>query len=146
MEKVTWHGEYAGMVALTLGGGSCFVIRFANQVVTGAEEIFETLTNIRNMLAGEHADERLVHVVENLQCCAFAKRGVMIRVSGSFVVGTHFVPTGVSLLHFLSMWGSACCLEEIWGSITGDSISMDHLVHASMGRLTYGADLTICIV
>jgi hypothetical protein len=82
------------MVALTLGGGYCFVIRFANQVVTGAEEIFETLTNIRNMLAGEHADERLVHVVENLQCCAFAKRGVMIRVSGSFVVGTHFVPTG----------------------------------------------------
>ncbi|KAH8943714.1 hypothetical protein BDL97_13G068700 [Sphagnum fallax] len=69
-------------------------LTFANQVVTGAEEIFETLTNIRNMLAGEHADERLVHVVENLQCCAFAKRGVMIRVSGSFVVGTHFVPTG----------------------------------------------------
>ncbi len=124
MEKVTWHGEYAGIVALTLGGGYCFVIRFANQVVTGAEEIFETLTNIRNMLAGEHADERLVHVVENLQCCAFAKRGVMIRVSGSFVVGTHFVPTGISLLHFLSLWVSACCLEEIRGSITGDSKSL----------------------
>jgi hypothetical protein len=69
--------------------------RFANQVVTGADEIFKTLTNIRNMLAGERAEERLVHVVENLQCCAFAKRGIMIRVSGTFVVGTHFVPTGL---------------------------------------------------
>lgn len=69
---------------------------FANQVVTGADEIFKTLTNIRNMLAGERAEERLVHVVENLQCCAFAKRGVMTRVSGTFVVGTHFVPTGLS--------------------------------------------------
>uniref|UniRef100_A0A7I4C9W3 mitogen-activated protein kinase kinase n=1 Tax=Physcomitrium patens TaxID=3218 RepID=A0A7I4C9W3_PHYPA len=69
-------------------------LSFGNQIVTGAEEIFTTLTNIRNMLAGERAEERLVHVVENLQCCAFAKRGVMIRVSGTFVVGTHFVPTG----------------------------------------------------
>lgn len=68
--------------------------RFSNQAVTGAEEIFTTLSNIRSMLAGERAEERLVHVVENLQCCAFAKRGVMIRVSGTFVVGTHFVPTG----------------------------------------------------
>lgn len=51
------------------------------------------------MLAGERAEERLVHVVENLQCCAFAKRGVMIRVSGTFVVGTHFVPTGL-INHF----------------------------------------------
>lgn len=64
-------------------------------MVTGAEEIFKTLNNIRNMLAGERAEERLVHVVENLQCCAFSKRGVMIRVSGTFVVGTHFVPTGL---------------------------------------------------
>ena len=68
--------------------------RFANQVVTGAEEIFKTLSNIRGMLAGERTEERLVHVVENLQCCAFAKRGVMIRVSGAFVIGTQFVPTG----------------------------------------------------
>ncbi|XP_024402885.1 mitogen-activated protein kinase kinase 3 [Physcomitrium patens] len=69
-------------------------LSFVNQVVTGADEIYNTLTNIRSMLAGERAEERLVHVVENLQCCAFAKRGVMIRVSGTFVVGTHFVPTG----------------------------------------------------
>ena len=71
-----------------------FCHRFANQVVTGAEEIFKTLSNIRGMLAGERTEERLVHVVENLQCCAFAKRGVMIRVSGVFVIGTQFVPTG----------------------------------------------------
>lgn len=80
--------------------------------MTGAEEIFTTLTNIRNMLAGERAEERLVHVVENLQCCAFAKRGVMIRVSGTFVVGTHFVPTGLQ-------WPPSCslftlCLLEIF--------------------------------
>ena len=62
--------------------------------MTGAEEIFKTLSNIRGMLAGERTEERLVHVVENLQCCAFAKRGVMIRVSGAFVIGTQFVPTG----------------------------------------------------
>ncbi|CAM6128999.1 unnamed protein product [Calypogeia fissa] len=68
-------------------------LSFANQVVNG-DEIFETLTDIRNMLAGERPEERLVHVIESLQCCAFAKRGIMIRVSGFFVVGTHFVPTG----------------------------------------------------
>lgn len=45
------------------------------------------------MLAAS-GEERLVHVVENLQCCAYAKRGVMIRVSGCFVMGTHFVPSG----------------------------------------------------
>ncbi|BBM99293.1 mitogen-activated protein kinase kinase 3 [Marchantia polymorpha subsp. ruderalis] len=68
-------------------------LSFANQVVSG-DDIFDTLTEIRNMLAGERPEERLVHVIENLSCCAYSKRGIMIRVAGFFVVGTHFVPTG----------------------------------------------------
>ncbi|KAH7284485.1 hypothetical protein KP509_34G056300 [Ceratopteris richardii] len=67
---------------------------FGNQMIIGAEDIFTTLSNIRQMLIGENIDDRLVHVVENLQCCAYAERGVMIRASGSFVIGTHFIPTG----------------------------------------------------
>eukprot|EP00249_Psilotum_nudum_P011742 c23354_g1_i2 orf=282-1841(+) len=70
------------------------VLIFGDQVVIGGEEIFNTLSSIRRMLIGEQMDERLVHVVENLQCCGYAKHGVMIRVSGSFVIGTHFIPTG----------------------------------------------------
>lgn len=77
--------------------------------MTGAEEIFKTLNNIRNMLAGERPEERLVHVVENLQCCAFSKRGVMIRVSGTFVVGTHFVPTGFVQFPGLGRVGGCVC-------------------------------------
>lgn len=69
-------------------------LTFGNQVIVGAEDIFSTLSSIRKMLIGEQTDDKLVHVVENLQCCAYAKRGVMIRVSGSFVPGTHFIPTG----------------------------------------------------
>ena len=63
-------------------------------MIIGSEDIYTTLSSIRRMLIGENCDERLVHVVENLQCCAYAKRGVMIRASGSFVIGTHFIPTG----------------------------------------------------
>ncbi|XP_024530529.1 mitogen-activated protein kinase kinase 3 isoform X1 [Selaginella moellendorffii] len=66
---------------------------FANQTVCGLDQVFTTLTDIRNMLAGERAEERLVHVVENLQCCAYSKRGIVIRVSGAFVLGSHFIPT-----------------------------------------------------
>eukprot|EP00246_Nothoceros_aenigmaticus_P011500 TRINITY_DN3148_c0_g1_i1.p1 TRINITY_DN3148_c0_g1~~TRINITY_DN3148_c0_g1_i1.p1 ORF type:complete len:522 (+),score=71.95 TRINITY_DN3148_c0_g1_i1:133-1698(+) len=69
-------------------------LSFSTQLVTGQDEIFSTLCSIRSMLAAEQGEERLVHVVENLQCCAYAKRGVMIRVSGCFVMGTHFVPSG----------------------------------------------------
>eukprot|EP00250_Pteridium_aquilinum_P008808 c18222_g1_i1 orf=806-2419(-) len=69
-------------------------LTFGNQMIIGAEDIFTTLSSIRQMLIGENTDDRLVHVVENLQCCAYAKRGVLIRASGSFVIGTHFIPTG----------------------------------------------------
>ena len=46
------------------------------------------------MLVGDSPDERLVHVVENLQCCVHGQHGIVIRVSGSFVLGGHFIPTG----------------------------------------------------
>ncbi|KAJ7553324.1 hypothetical protein O6H91_06G093300 [Diphasiastrum complanatum] len=68
-------------------------LTFSNQTAVGAEDIFVSLSNIRDMLAGDRPEERLVHFVENLQCCAYSKRGIMIRVSGSLVLGTHFIPT-----------------------------------------------------
>ncbi|KAL2651769.1 hypothetical protein R1flu_019897 [Riccia fluitans] len=68
-------------------------LSFAHQTKTG-DEIFSTLSEIRSHLAGQRPEERLVHVIEDLSCCAYSKRGIMIRVAGFFVVGTHFVPTG----------------------------------------------------
>eukprot|EP01018_Ginkgo_biloba_P009806 Gb_15642 [translate_table: standard] len=73
---------------------SCLGFSYANQVAVGANDIFSTLSRIHSMLAGDRPDERLVHMVENLQCCAYGQHGVVIRVSGSFVLGGHFIPTG----------------------------------------------------
>jgi len=67
---------------------------YANQVAVGANDIFNTLSRIHSMLVGDSPDERLVHVVENLQCCVYEQHGVVIRVSGSFVLGGQFIPTG----------------------------------------------------
>lgn len=70
-------------------------LMFGHRVYTGGEQIFTTLTSIRNMMSGEQKSERLVHTVENLECCAYGRRGVMVRVSGALVVGRHFIaPVG----------------------------------------------------
>uniref|UniRef100_A0A0D6R9W7 mitogen-activated protein kinase kinase n=1 Tax=Araucaria cunninghamii TaxID=56994 RepID=A0A0D6R9W7_ARACU len=69
-------------------------LSYANQVVVGANDIFNTLSRIRSTLAGDCPAERLVHTVENLQCCAYGQHGIVIRVSGSFVLGSQFMPTG----------------------------------------------------
>lgn len=68
------------------------------------------LINIRNMLVGECVEERLVYVVENLQCCVFVKCGVMICVLGIFVVGIYFVLIGLQWL-FLCLLFIFCFLE-----------------------------------
>lgn len=52
------------------------------------------MTNIRSTLAGDWPPERLVHVVEKLQCRAHGEHAVAIRVSGSFVIGNQFLICG----------------------------------------------------
>lgn len=69
-------------------------LMFGHRVYTGGQQIFATLTSIRSMMAGEQKSERLVHTIDNLECCAYGRRGVMIRVSGSLVVGRAFIPPG----------------------------------------------------
>lgn len=73
-------------------------LAFGDHVYNGAPAIFRTLTTIRSMLRrGEVPGEKLVHTVDNLECCAYGRRGVMVRVSGSLVIGTRFVPPGDSM-------------------------------------------------
>jgi len=79
--------------------GFAWACRFGQRVYTGAEEIFATLTSIRGMMmAGEPSQsqgtgssaaktEKLVHTIDNLECCWKGKKGILIRVSGSLVVG-----------------------------------------------------------
>lgn len=69
-------------------------LTFSEQTYKGPEKIFATLTRIRDTLAGEQRGERIVHAVDNMECCAFGRRGLMIRVSGSLVIGQGFVPPG----------------------------------------------------
>ncbi|GAV70235.1 Pkinase domain-containing protein [Cephalotus follicularis] len=72
--------------------GSTF--SFSGKISTGQNEIFATLTDIRSTLAGDWPPERLVHVVEKLQCRAYGQDGVAIRVSGSFIIGNQFLICG----------------------------------------------------
>ncbi|KAF5207643.1 Mitogen-activated protein kinase kinase [Thalictrum thalictroides] len=67
---------------------------FSDQCSTGPSEIFASLSNIRKMLAGDWPPERLVHVVEKLQCRAHGQDGVAIRVSGSLIIGNQFLICG----------------------------------------------------
>ncbi|XP_077253552.1 mitogen-activated protein kinase kinase 3 [Tasmannia lanceolata] len=67
---------------------------FAEKVHVGPNDIFTTLSNTRRTLAGDRPHEKLVHVVENLQCRAHGQDGVAIRVSGSFIIGTQFLICG----------------------------------------------------
>ncbi|PIA51761.1 hypothetical protein AQUCO_01100558v1 [Aquilegia coerulea] len=67
---------------------------FSEKHYTGPSEVFASLSNIRKMLAGDWPPERLVHVVEKLQCRAHGQDGVAIRVSGSLIIGNQFLICG----------------------------------------------------
>eukprot|EP00850_Spirogloea_muscicola_P006935 SM000034S12689 [mRNA] locus=s34:188028:191701:+ [translate_table: standard] len=67
---------------------------FANQRNEGATRIFTLLTQVRNQLAGPRPGERLVHTVEFLDCRPDGRYGLQVRVIGSLVAGTHFIPAG----------------------------------------------------
>ncbi|KAK9272499.1 hypothetical protein L1049_002872 [Liquidambar formosana] len=72
--------------------GSTF--SFSGKHSVGPNDIFATLSNIRSTLAGDWPHERLVHVVEKLQCRAHGQDGIAIRVSGSFIIGNQFLICG----------------------------------------------------
>lgn len=71
-----------------------WLLSFGGKEFIGPNNIFATLSNIRKTLAGEWPPEKLVHVVEKLQCRANGQDGVAIRVSGSFIVGNQFLICG----------------------------------------------------
>ena len=52
------------------------------------------MSNIRRTLDGDWPPEKLVHVVENLQCQGHGENGLAIRVTGSFIVGNQFLICG----------------------------------------------------
>ncbi|KAK6913079.1 hypothetical protein RJ641_022680 [Dillenia turbinata] len=67
---------------------------FSGKQSTGPNDIFTALSNIRRTLAGDWPPDKLVHVVETVQCRAHGQDGVAIRVSGSFIVGNQFLICG----------------------------------------------------
>ncbi|XP_020533156.1 mitogen-activated protein kinase kinase 3 isoform X1 [Jatropha curcas] len=73
------------------------IFSFSGKQSVGPKDIFATLSNIRSTLAGDWPPERLVHVVEKLQCRAHGQDGVAIRVSGSFIIGNQFLICGDGL-------------------------------------------------
>ncbi|XP_057983671.1 mitogen-activated protein kinase kinase 3 [Malania oleifera] len=75
--------------------GSTF--SFSGKQSVGPNDIFTNLSHLRNTLAGDWPPERLVHVVEKLQCRAHGQDGVAIRVSGSFIIGNQFLICGEGL-------------------------------------------------
>lgn len=70
------------------------IFSFSGNEHVGPNNIFSTLSNIRTTLAGDWPAEKLVHVVEKLQCRAHGEDGIAIRVSGSFIVGNQFLICG----------------------------------------------------
>ncbi|KAM7509169.1 hypothetical protein LguiA_019622 [Lonicera macranthoides] len=70
------------------------IFSFSGKEHVGPNNIFTNLSSIRSTLAGEWPPEKLVHVVEKLQCRANGQDGVAIRVSGSFIVGNQFLICG----------------------------------------------------
>ncbi|KAL6583809.1 Mitogen-activated protein kinase kinase 3 [Orobanche minor] len=70
------------------------VFSFGGKESVGPDDIFSALSNIRGTLAGKRPSQKLVHVVEKLQCRAHGEDGVVIRVSGSFIVGNQFLICG----------------------------------------------------
>lgn len=70
------------------------VFSFSGKESIGSNDIFKALSSIRTTLAGDWPPEKLVHIVEKLQCRAHGKDGVAIRVSGSFIIGNQFLICG----------------------------------------------------
>ncbi|KAL3628821.1 Mitogen-activated protein kinase kinase 3 [Castilleja foliolosa] len=70
------------------------VFSFGGKESVGQEDIFSTLSDIRRTLVGKWSSQKLVHVVEKLQCRAYGPNGIAIRVSGSFIVGNQFLICG----------------------------------------------------
>lgn len=68
-------------------------LSFYEKTSVGSNDIFTTLSGIRNTLTGTRPHEKLVHVVEKLQCRAY-DNALAIRVSGSFIIGNHFLICG----------------------------------------------------
>ncbi|TKY61129.1 Mitogen-activated protein kinase kinase 3 [Spatholobus suberectus] len=60
----------------------------------GPSNIFASLSSIRTILVGDWPPERLVHVVERLQCRAHSENGVAMWVSRSFIIGNQFLVCG----------------------------------------------------
>ncbi|XP_042480791.1 mitogen-activated protein kinase kinase 3 [Macadamia integrifolia] len=67
---------------------------FSEKISVGPNDIFATLSNLRRTLAGDWPTERLVHVVEKLQCRAHGQYGIAVRVLGSFIIGNQFLICG----------------------------------------------------
>ncbi|KAB2055986.1 hypothetical protein E1A91_A11G075500v1 [Gossypium mustelinum] len=70
---------------------------FSGKQFVGPNDIHAKLSSIRGTLAGDWPPEKLVHVVEKLQCRAHGQDGVAIRVSGSFIIGNQFLICGDGL-------------------------------------------------
>ncbi|GFP92348.1 mitogen-activated protein kinase kinase 3 [Phtheirospermum japonicum] len=70
------------------------VFSFGGKESVGQDDIFSTLSNIRKTLTGKWVSQKLVHVVEKLQCRAHSQNGIAIRMSGSFIVGNQFLICG----------------------------------------------------
>ncbi|KAL5717738.1 mitogen-activated protein kinase kinase [Ranunculus cassubicifolius] len=67
---------------------------FSEKRDIGPNDISASLSKVRTTLAGDWPPERLVHVVEKLQCRVHGPDGNAIRVSGSFIVGNQFLICG----------------------------------------------------
>lgn len=72
-------------------------LSFSGKQYVGPSDIFGRLSTIRRTLAGDWPADRLVHVVEKLQCRAHGRDGIAIRVYGSFIIGNQFLICGDGL-------------------------------------------------
>ncbi|KAL7098548.1 hypothetical protein ACP275_09G023900 [Erythranthe tilingii] len=70
------------------------VLSFGGKDYVGPDDIFTNLSNIRRKLAGNWGSQKLVHVVEKLQCRGHGQNGIAFRVTGSFIVGNQFLICG----------------------------------------------------
>ncbi|XP_028789274.1 mitogen-activated protein kinase kinase 3 [Neltuma alba] len=70
------------------------IFSFSGKQYVGPNNIFAKLSSIRSTLVGDWPPDKLVHVVEKLQCRAHGEDGVAIRVSGSFIIGNQFLICG----------------------------------------------------
>ncbi|XP_010554056.1 PREDICTED: mitogen-activated protein kinase kinase 3 [Tarenaya hassleriana] len=84
-----WHH------AKTLYTDTSSTLSFSGKHYKGSTEIFSALSDIRDTLAGDLPGEKLVHVVEKLQCKPHGSSGgVAIRAKGSFIIGNQFLICG----------------------------------------------------